>query len=73
VKKHSLENFFVLDDPARVKSQHILFNRYIELFDKIDITKEGFVDWDMFIQFMLLEFYEKDEKIKTTQVNYRSS
>nr|XP_018668447.1 WD repeat-containing protein 49-like [Ciona intestinalis] len=41
---------------------------YMELFDKIDITKQGTVDWDMFVQFMLLEFYEKDEKVKTTQV-----
>ena len=40
----------------------------MELFDRIDITNEGFVDWDMFVQFMLLEFYEKDEKVKTTQV-----
>ncbi|XP_076812547.1 cilia- and flagella-associated protein 337-like [Clavelina lepadiformis] len=41
---------------------------YGELFDKIDITQEGMVDWDMFVQFMLLEFYEEDEKVKTTQV-----
>ena len=44
--------------------------RYGELFDKIDITQEGMVDWDMFVQFMLLEFYEEDEKVKTTQVQW---
>lgn len=41
---------------------------YGDLFDKIDVTKEGFVDWDKFCSHMLLEYYEKDDRMKTTQV-----
>lgn len=41
---------------------------YAEMFDRIDITKEGKVTWDSFVQFMLYELLEKDEKVKTTQV-----
>ncbi|XP_052213945.1 WD repeat-containing protein 49-like isoform X3 [Dreissena polymorpha] len=41
---------------------------YLELFDKIDVTREGTVDWDKFASHMLLEFYEKDDRVKSTQV-----
>ena len=41
---------------------------YADLFDKIDVAKEGFVDWDKFCSHMLLEYYEKDDRMKTTQV-----
>lgn len=41
---------------------------YEELFSKIDVAKEGFVDWDKFSSHMLLEYYEKDDRMKTTQV-----
>ncbi|KAK7491119.1 hypothetical protein BaRGS_00017683, partial [Batillaria attramentaria] len=41
---------------------------YGELFDKIDVTREGTVDWDKFASHMLLEFYEKDDRVKSTQV-----
>ena len=44
------------------------FFQYGELFDKIDVTKEGTVDWDMFALHMLLEFYERDDRVKSTQV-----
>ena len=40
---------------------------YGDLFDKIDVTKEGFVDWDKFCSHMLLEYYEKDDRMKTIQ------
>ncbi|VEL17548.1 unnamed protein product [Protopolystoma xenopodis] len=40
--------------------------QYADLFDKIDITGEGTVDWDKFASHILLEFYEKDDRIKTT-------
>lgn len=43
-------------------------DEYAEMFDRIDITKEGNVTWDSFVQFMLYELMEKDEKVKTTQV-----
>lgn len=42
--------------------------QYAELFDKIDVTREGTVDWDKFASHMLLEFYEKDDRVKSTQV-----
>ncbi|KAK7096335.1 hypothetical protein V1264_005639 [Littorina saxatilis] len=41
---------------------------YGDLFDKIDVTREGTVDWDKFASHMLLEFYEKDDRVKSTQV-----
>ncbi|XP_041356070.1 WD repeat-containing protein 49-like [Gigantopelta aegis] len=41
---------------------------YADLFDKIDVTQEGTVDWDKFASHMLLEFYEKDDRVKSTQV-----
>ena len=50
--------------------QRVFCRSYKELFDKIDITKEGFVDWDKLVEYMLLEFYEVDEKVKTTQVSH---
>ena len=34
----------------------------------MDATKEGYVDWDKFCSHMLLEYYEKDDRMKTTQV-----
>ena len=42
--------------------------QYAELFDKIDVTKEGTVDWDKLVSHMLLEFYERDDRVKSTQV-----
>ncbi|XP_078586384.1 cilia- and flagella-associated protein 337-like [Branchiostoma floridae x Branchiostoma japonicum] len=41
---------------------------YSELFDKIDVTKDGYVDWDKIASHMLLEYYEKDDRVKATQV-----
>ena len=32
------------------------------------MTREGTVDWDKFASHMLLEFYEKDDRVKSTQV-----
>ena len=42
--------------------------QYGDLFDKIDVTKEGVVDWDKFASHMLLEFYEKDDRVKGATV-----
>uniref|UniRef100_A0A1I8HHI5 EF-hand domain-containing protein n=1 Tax=Macrostomum lignano TaxID=282301 RepID=A0A1I8HHI5_9PLAT len=42
--------------------------QYEELFDKIDISKEGSVSWDQLAQHMLLQFYERDDKVKSTQL-----
>ncbi|KAK6184641.1 hypothetical protein SNE40_007075 [Patella caerulea] len=41
---------------------------YAELYDNIDVTRDGIVDWDKFASHMLLEFYEKDDRVKSTQV-----
>ena len=42
---------------------------YEDLFNKVDVGKEGYVDWDKFCSHMLLEYYEKDDRMKTTQVD----
>ncbi|THD24410.1 WD repeat-containing protein 49 [Fasciola hepatica] len=56
-----------------VEALSLILNRgtrqeYGELFDKIDITGDGFVDWDKFASHLLLEFYEKDDRIKILSV-----
>ena len=53
---------------GRVRIVSIVLFQYSELFDKIDVTREGTVDWDKFASHMLLEFYEKDDRVKSTQV-----
>ena len=44
-------------------------HEYEELFNKIDVAKEAYIDWDKFCSHMLLEYYEKDDRMKTTQVS----
>ncbi|XP_056421069.1 WD repeat-containing protein 49 isoform X2 [Hyla sarda] len=41
---------------------------YGDLFDKIDVSREGFIDWDKLTSFMLLELYEKDERVKSSVI-----
>ncbi|XP_067850768.1 cilia- and flagella-associated protein 337-like [Heptranchias perlo] len=41
---------------------------YGDLFDRIDVTRDGFVDWDKVTTFMLLELYEKEERVKSSLV-----
>ncbi|KAM9190042.1 cilia- and flagella-associated protein 337 isoform 1-T1 [Dugong dugon] len=41
---------------------------YQELFDKVDVARDGFINWDKLTSFMLLELYEKDERAKATVV-----
>ena len=41
---------------------------YEELFDKADVGKEGLIDWDKLCSHLLLQYYEKDDRMKTTQV-----
>ncbi|KAB0356881.1 hypothetical protein FD754_001037, partial [Muntiacus muntjak] len=41
---------------------------YGELFDKVDVAQEGFINWDKLISFLLLTLYEKDEQAKATVV-----
>lgn len=41
---------------------------YAELFEKVDVNKEGLIDWDKLCSHLLLQYYEKDDRIKSTQV-----
>ncbi|XP_033884119.3 WD repeat-containing protein 49-like isoform X2 [Acipenser ruthenus] len=41
---------------------------YGELFDKIDVTRDGVLDWDKLTSFLLLELSEKDERAKSSVV-----
>uniref|UniRef100_A0A8D0HB41 WD repeat domain 49 n=1 Tax=Sphenodon punctatus TaxID=8508 RepID=A0A8D0HB41_SPHPU len=41
---------------------------YGELFDKIDMARDGAIDWDKLTSFMLLELHEKDERSKSLVV-----
>ncbi|XP_004704159.1 WD repeat-containing protein 49 [Echinops telfairi] len=41
---------------------------YQELFDKVDVTQEGFINWDKLNSFILVALYEKDERAKATVV-----
>lgn len=41
---------------------------YGELFDRVDVAQEGFINWDKLTTFMLLSLYEKDERTKATVV-----
>lgn len=67
------DNKLSLNKEQFCEALSILLNKgsreeYAELFDKIDVTREGTVDWDKFASHMLLEFYEKDDRVKSTQV-----
>ncbi|XP_062987994.1 WD repeat-containing protein 49 [Elgaria multicarinata webbii] len=41
---------------------------YGELFDKIDLIRDGLIDWDKLTSFMLLELYERDERTKLSVI-----
>ncbi|XP_013374114.1 PREDICTED: WD repeat-containing protein 49 isoform X3 [Chinchilla lanigera] len=41
---------------------------YGELFDKVDVARDGFINWDQLTSFILLSLYEKDERAKATVV-----
>ncbi|KAG2463349.1 WDR49 protein, partial [Polypterus senegalus] len=41
---------------------------YGELFDRIDVTRDGSIDWEKVTSFLLLELNEKDERTKSTIV-----
>jgi len=41
---------------------------YYQLFDMVDISREGIINWDRFSNYLLLEYYEREDRIKTTQV-----
>ncbi|KAK7811522.1 hypothetical protein U0070_006084, partial [Myodes glareolus] len=39
-----------------------------ELFDKVDVARDGFIDWDRLTSFILLSLYEREERAKATVV-----
>ncbi|XP_063162885.1 WD repeat-containing protein 49 [Candoia aspera] len=41
---------------------------YGELFDKIDLIRDGLIDWDKLTSFVLLELYERDERTKLSVI-----
>nr|XP_051674713.1 WD repeat-containing protein 49 isoform X1 [Oryctolagus cuniculus] len=41
---------------------------YEELFDRVDVAQDGFINWDKLTTFVLLSLYEKDERTKATVV-----
>ncbi|XP_031229964.1 WD repeat-containing protein 49 isoform X2 [Mastomys coucha] len=41
---------------------------YGELFDKVDVARDGLIDWDKLTSFILLSLYERDERAKATVV-----
>ncbi|PAA70774.1 hypothetical protein BOX15_Mlig005513g1 [Macrostomum lignano] len=56
-----------------VEALSIILNKgtdeeYEELFDKIDICKEGTVSWDQLFQHLMMQLYEKDDKVRNNQV-----
>ncbi|ELW64810.1 WD repeat-containing protein 49 [Tupaia chinensis] len=42
--------------------------QYGELFDKVDVAQDGFINWDKLASFLLLALNEKDERAKATVV-----
>lgn len=43
-------------------------DEYGEIFDKVDVAQDGFINWDKLTSFMLLTLYENDEQAKATVV-----
>ncbi|XP_042312042.1 WD repeat-containing protein 49 isoform X2 [Sceloporus undulatus] len=41
---------------------------YGELFNKIDLNRDGVIDWDKLTSFVLLELYERDERTKLSVI-----
>ncbi|KAM4889331.1 cilia- and flagella-associated protein 337 [Thomomys bottae] len=41
---------------------------YGELFDKVNVTRDTFINWDKLASFILLSLYEKDERTKAMVV-----
>ncbi|XP_070547299.1 LOW QUALITY PROTEIN: cilia- and flagella-associated protein 337-like [Ptychodera flava] len=67
------DNKLSLDRDQFVEALSVILTKgskeeYAELFDKIDVTKEERVDWDKLASHLLLEYHEKDDRVKSTQV-----
>ena len=42
--------------------------KYEELFDNIDVTQSGTVDWDKFASYILIMLYESDDRLKAFSI-----
>ena len=40
---------------------------YEELFDLVDISREGVINWDMFSTHLLREYYEKEDRVRQSK------
>jgi WD repeat-containing protein 49 len=49
-------------------TEELLKKKYEELFENIDVTKTGFVDWNKFTSYMLLMLYETDDRTKAYSI-----
>ena len=73
IKKENEETELTLDQEQFCELLSIILSKgtkedYSELFEKVDVNKEGFIDWDKLCSHLLLQYYEKDDRIKSTQV-----
>ena len=73
IKKEHEETELTLDQEQFCELLSIVLSKgtdedYCELFEKVDVNKEGFIDWDKLCSHLLLQYYEKDDRIKSTQV-----
>ena len=73
IKKEREETELTLDQEQFCELLSIVLSKgtkedYSELFEKVDVNKEGYIDWDKLCSHLLLQYYEKDDRIKSTQV-----
>ncbi|KER22048.1 hypothetical protein T265_09764 [Opisthorchis viverrini] len=67
------DNKLALNKEQFTEALSLILNRgtrqeFNDLFDKIDITGDGLVDWDKFASHLMLEFYERDDRMKKLSV-----
>ena len=73
IKKRREETELTLDQDQFCELLSVVLSKgtkedYDELFEKVDVNKEGLIDWDKLCSHLLLQYYEKDDRIKSTQV-----
>ncbi|XP_072428782.1 cilia- and flagella-associated protein 337-like [Chiloscyllium punctatum] len=69
----NFEEFVALNRKSFIDNMFIALGygieeEYGDLFDRIDVARDGFVDWNKVTTFMLLELYENDERTKSSLV-----
>ena len=52
-----------------ILSKHFITKiKYEDLFDNIDVTQSGAVDWDKFASYILIMLYESDDRLKAFSI-----